>query len=259
LAIKTPPATGSTLAPLEWESQHFGIRAAQVTSADLADGALADALQGAREGHFQLVVWPADAGRTVPDALLSQFGGSLVDRKATFVKLLQSDAAHVPLPRPNDPSVVSYAADAPSPALIELAIVAGKYSRFRVDQHFSTDRFEAMYHVWIERSVNRQMADEVLVIPAEDGRDDACERPLGFITLSEKDGAASIGLVAVAAHAQGRGFGTALMRAAHQWMLARGAREARVVTQLANGPACRLYEKAGYLLSAVQHYYHFWL
>ena len=65
--------------------------------------------------------------------------------------------------------------------------------------------------------------------------------------------------VAVAAEVRGKGIGSALMHAAHRWMQHRGAREAQVVTQLVNLPACRLYERSGYRLSRVQHYFHFWL
>jgi dTDP-4-amino-4,6-dideoxy-D-galactose acyltransferase len=49
-----------------------------------------------------------------------------------------------------------------------------------------------------------------------------------------------------------------LIRGAHNWMRSRGAREARVVTQMINAPACRLYERAGYRQASVQNIYHFW-
>jgi hypothetical protein len=42
-------------------------------------------------------------------------------------------------------------------------------------------------------------------------------------------------------------------------MQERGARQAHVVTQLENVPACKLYERGGYCLSALEHIYHFWL
>ena len=49
------------------------------------------------------------------------------------------------------------------------------------------------------------------------------------------------------------------MHAAHRWMQQRGAQVAQVVTQLDNRAACRLYERAGYRISRLQHFYHFWL
>ena len=67
-----------------------------------------------------------------------------------------------------------------------------------------------------------------------------------------------IGLLAVAEQARGRGVGRRLVRQANEWMTLHGAHEARVVTQLANEPACGLYRACGYTLAAVEDYYHFW-
>ncbi len=115
-----------------------------------------------------------------------------------------------------------------------------------------------MCQSWIERSVTKELADMVLVVPHSDHKG-APDGPLvGMITLSESGGAASIGLVAVAAAFRGIGKGKSLMRAAQHWILDR-VREARVVTQLTNGPTCRLYERSGYGVFCVQDDYHFWL
>ncbi len=249
---------------LDWETNHFGVCAAQLVDPDLDDDALDDdtldlALRVARDQGVQLLVWAAGTDRDVPRQMLDQFGGRLVDRKATFRKLLRGVTADDSLPRATDPVVIAYSSATASAGLVELAIISGAYSRFRVDPRIPREQFEAMYQVWIERSVNKELADAVLIVPADNSRDDRHDHPLGMISLSESDGVASIGLVAVAADAQGRGIGSALMRAAHQWMRDRAARESLVVTQLANGRTCRLYEKSGYHLVRVQPYYHFWL
>jgi dTDP-4-amino-4,6-dideoxy-D-galactose acyltransferase len=243
---------------LDWECDHFGIFAAQLLDPALDDEALARALCLAREQGVQLLVWVAQAERDVPRPILDQFSGILADRKATFRKALRGAPAEDTLPRATDPAVISYPSATASAVLVELAIVSGAYSRFRVDPRIPRERFEAMYRLWIERSVKKELADDVMVVPAEDSRDDR-HHPLGLISLMESDGVASIGLVAVAAEVQGRGIGSALMRAAHGWMRSRDADEALVVTQLANLPACRLYERSGYHLARVQPYYHFWL
>jgi dTDP-4-amino-4,6-dideoxy-D-galactose acyltransferase len=244
---------------LEWESRHFSVAAAQLTGPDVNDTPLAEALSLARLQGVQLLVWPAQDGRDVKRELLDEFGGSLVDRKATFFKELQpslpGDESQMPVERP----VIPYAATTTSAALIELAISAGVYSRFHLDPHFTVERFAAMYQSWIERSVTKELADIVLVVPLNDHRGAPADPLSGMITVSESSGVATIGLVAVAAAVQGRGIGSSLMRAAERWMRDRGAREARVVTQLANGPACRLYARSGYFLLRVQNYYHFWL
>jgi GNAT superfamily N-acetyltransferase len=246
------------LRPLDWESKHFGVHAALLGEARLDDDALAAVLRQARSAGIQLLVWPACDGRIASGDLLDEFRGKLVDRKATFSRSLTTDSSDYDFSPKVGRTVVSYEAATVSPALLELALAAGAYSRFAVDPHIERERFEAMYGAWIERSVRKELADAVLVVPADDCYDDCLERPLGMISLSESGGTAGIGLVAVAASMRGQGIGAALMQAAHQWMRSRQARASRVVTQFSNAPACRLYERSGYSLSQVQHYYHFW-
>jgi dTDP-4-amino-4,6-dideoxy-D-galactose acyltransferase len=255
----TQAGVEARLKRLDWETGHFGLCAAQLVDPALDDDALDLALCVAREQGIRLLVWAAESERDVPKQILDQFSGRLVDRKATFRKLLQGAHDEDSLPRATDPAVIAYASATASAALVELAIISGAYSRFREDPRIPRERFEAMYRVWIERSVKKELADAVLIVPASDRRDDGHDYPLGMISLSESDGAASIGLVAVAPVAQGRGIGSTLMRAAHRWMRDRNAHESLVVTQLANAPACRLYERSGYHLARVQPYYHFWL
>ncbi len=277
---------------LDWECDHFGFEAAQLNGEVANDADLAAMLRLARGQGIQLLVWPAPEARDASRAILDEFGGLLADRKATFSRLIAPDLDGSELPSTIRHPVVPYAASTASPALCELAISAGAYSRFHVDPHFSDEKFESMYRLWIERSVKGELADVVLVVPdvvsrpLKNGTGSEPNRPkpvtsrirevpvpvfqqapinrpgtdplAGMITLEESGGVARIGLVAVAAAFRGKGIGSALMHAAHRWMHERAAREAQVVTQLANLPACRLYERSGYRLLRVQHYYHFW-
>ena len=52
--------------------------------------------------------------------------------------------------------------------------------------------------------------------------------------------------IAVAARAEGRGLGRALLRAALEQLGDRGVDAARVVTAVGNAPALRMYERAGF-------------
>jgi dTDP-4-amino-4,6-dideoxy-D-galactose acyltransferase len=259
VASTATPTARPALARLDWECAHFEVDAAQLGDAELNDGALAAALRLARQRGVRLVVWPARGGRNVPAELLAEFGGVLVDRKATFSRPLGAILAEDVSGSRCELPVIPYTATTVSTALGELALAAGGHSRFQVDPHFSAERFAAMYRLWIERSVAKELADAALVVPLEN-QESAADQPLGgMITLAESGGVASIGLIAVAATVRGRGVGSLLMREAHHWMRQRGAHEVRVVTQLANQPACRLYERSGYRLARVQHFYHFWL
>jgi dTDP-4-amino-4,6-dideoxy-D-galactose acyltransferase len=246
------------LVRLDWECDQFGFPVAQLGIPELNDLALAAMLRLAREQGVHLLVWPARAGREVPTRLLNEFTGALVDRKATFTRSLQPTLAGEESPASIQFSVEPYGARSASADLHRLAISAGVHSRFKVDRHFPNEHFEGMYRRWIERSVSGELADAVLVASGVEDQMAGDKRVAGMITLSESQGVGSIGLIAVAAAFRGRGIAAALMHAAHQWMRARGASEAKIVTQSANLPACRLYERSGYRRSRLQHYFHFW-
>jgi ribosomal protein S18 acetylase RimI-like enzyme len=106
----------------------------------------------------------------------------------------------------------------------------------------------------MNRSALRELAGIVLVA----SETEADRNVVGMTTVSEAEALGRIGLIAVLENFQGRGVGSLLMGTAHRWMIGRGAKQATVVTQLANVPACKLYERLGYHLVTVQHYYHFW-
>lgn len=249
----------SALKRLDWESGHFGLSAAQVVDGELAEAALAEALHLARRQGVQLAVWPAHGDRELSEQFLHAFHGALVDRKLTYTRSLTTNAFDMQLPEQPGLPVVEFSAAVPSVPLVELALAAGGFSRFRIDAMIPHDKFASMYRLWIERSVKRELADVVLVAPLHQC-DVSTEAPLAaMVTISQTAEQATIGLIAVASAARGQGVGSTLMRAAHHWMREHGANEARVVTQRVNLPACRLYERSGYQISNVQTYYHFWL
>lgn len=249
------------LVRLDWESENFGFSVAQVSQADLSDAALADTLRQARAASVRLAIWPTGEGREVAAEIIAEFAGKLVDRKAKFTRPLGDSLVAEETSDRRRSTILPYTASTASAQLTELAIAAGKYSRFNVDPAFPREMFQAMYRLWIERSVRGELADAVLVAAMDptNNEEQVQRDPAGMITLAESGGVAQIGLIAVADTMRGRGIGSALIGAAHRWMQTRGAGQARVVTQLENLPACHLYERAGYQLSHVQNVYHFWL
>jgi dTDP-4-amino-4,6-dideoxy-D-galactose acyltransferase len=109
-----------------------------------------------------------------------------------------------------------------------------------------------MYKKWIENSVNKTIANKVLVVKRG-------QNLAGMITLGEKNGRGDIGLLAVAPEYRGQNIGTALVRAAQKDFIDAGFQFSQVVTQMANEPARLLYEKCGYSIEKIEHFYHFWL
>jgi ribosomal protein S18 acetylase RimI-like enzyme len=162
------------------------------------------------------------------------------------------------------------AAAADLAALRNLAAVSHRDSRFYFDPHFERERCDALYAAWIEKSC-RDPHGTVLVaeMPEPDGAtagglltggSPAGARLAGYVTASAPPGSGTgrIGLLAVAAPAQGQGAGGRLVSAALAWLDARGADPVEVVTQGRNLRAQRLYQRYGLRSRAVELWYHRW-
>jgi GNAT superfamily N-acetyltransferase len=105
---------------------------------------------------------------------------------------------------------------------------------------------------WVRESLERA-ADEnrAVFVASED------DQVVGFVTVTEQlhwsgDTDAYIGELVVAAHAEGRGVGRDLVRAAEQWAAGRGHRRITLETGVANHAARRFYATLGYAEEQVQ-------
>jgi hypothetical protein len=74
----------SMLERLPWDSEHFGLPVARIMPPTLTERELAQLLGSARQQGFSLVYWAAEPYHPVPDALLSEYCGALVDLKTVF-------------------------------------------------------------------------------------------------------------------------------------------------------------------------------
>jgi ribosomal protein S18 acetylase RimI-like enzyme len=224
----------------------------QLVHDGLDDTALADALEQARLQGIHLLYWAIAPERQPAEDLLRAYTGSLVDRKTTWVATLPSGTRNGHAPTgfsidefPRGPALTS---------LRDLAVTAGAYSRFRVDSRVPVEKWRSLFHLWMERSTKREMADQVLVVRPEASPSDI----QGVVTVAKGKRDYRIGLIAVNEVVRGVGLGTHLLYAAHDWLIGNSVRVVTVVTQGDNQPACRLYERAGYRILNVKHIYHFW-
>lgn len=148
--------------------------------------------------------------------------------------------------------VVSYAKSSEWKPLRELAISAGHASRYLIDKKIESKRFEELYEIWLKRSINREIADEIFVY--NDGDD-----ILGFVTAKLSENAVTIGLIAVADKAQGKGIGTLLLSAVNNYALKQKKETVFVSTQAENRAGCQLYEKNGFIILKESYTYHIWV
>lgn len=136
--------------------------------------------------------------------------------------------------------------------LAEIARRSHGITRFYADPRFPDEGCDRLYATWIERSLDG-WADGVLV--AERGG-----APAGYCSchLDPSTAAGSIGLIAVDEGARGGGLGVALASAAVGWCAGRGARTMSVVTQGRNAGGLRTFERAGFVVSSIDLWFHKW-
>ena len=135
--------------------------------------------------------------------------------------------------------------------LYELAFESGKYSRFKLDERFGKDNFEKLYRAWVDNSLSRRFADDVIVFIENNVL-------AGFSTYKIHVGFAVIGLIAVAPDQQGKGIGKKLLNHIESVLVSKDITELRIPTQLENKAACAFYTKQGYELVETTYIKHYW-
>lgn len=234
---------------LDWDSDFFGMTVAQILPNRLTIEELEQAINVMKMQKVRLAYWASDPHDVVSQNAAQACHGLLADRKITYyTELAQTEYTAAG----SDWVVEEYAKTSPNSQLEALAAQAGIYSRFRVDPHIPDDKFFELYRQWILKSVNRQIADAVLVA-YRDGL------IAGMVTVGIKNGRGDIGLIAVDAQMRGKSLGSALIRAAQNYALKCGLTSAQVITQGDNIAACTLYERCGYRVEKMDYFYHFWM
>jgi dTDP-4-amino-4,6-dideoxy-D-galactose acyltransferase len=196
-----------------------------------------------------LVYWASNPNDEGSQLAAQRLRGFLADKKVTYV----IDINHI---HENSDSfnwvIEEYSDTLPCADLEDLAIQAGMCSRYKCDSRIPENKFVDLYLLWIRKSVNRQMADSVLVARQSGNI-------VGMVTVVEKNERGGIGLLSVNGDMRGKTLGVALVRAAQAWTRRKGLRFAQVVTQGENIASCKLYEKCGYRIEKVEYFYHFWI
>ena len=231
---------------LDWDSRFFGIKTAKILPLELTQGQLDKMIAHLRADGIQLVYW--SAGREVKYDVTA-LGGRLADTKVTFQADLKSLNPNCFIPTGQ---IVKYQANTQEEALLDLAVQAGKHSRFSSDPQFPYEKFIDLYHEWMRKCIKGDMGDEILVIHQD-------MTLAGMVTVAIKQGKGDIGLIAVDAAYRGKHYGEMLVRAAQKWFINQHLETAQVVTQVHNTPACSLYKKCNYSVTKTEYLYHFWL
>jgi ribosomal protein S18 acetylase RimI-like enzyme len=226
---------------LSWDTDFFGFPVGRLT----ASAALVSASDLVERMEEDMHLAYFSSPNELHDLVAAGFDIRLVDKKVTFIKKTEPSLILADFVQPYDASLW------PEQKLIALSIQSGIYSRFNVDPAIATTDFERLYTLWMQNSIRKIIAREVLVA-AMDGTIAGC------VTLGEKNGCGDIGIIAVNEDYRGRGIGKALMVAAEDWFSQQHYTCARVVTQASNEPAMGLYHACGYQVETMEYFYHIW-
>lgn len=136
--------------------------------------------------------------------------------------------------------------------LYSLSRQAGRYSRFKLDNHFSEMEFNRLYDTWVDNSLNKKYADVVFVY-----RQDQLIK--GFVTGKITRNTIIIGLISVSEDCRGKGIGSVLINHIIAYAYANGCERLEVATQRTNIGACDFYRKCGMHEVSETSVFHFWL
>jgi dTDP-4-amino-4,6-dideoxy-D-galactose acyltransferase len=231
------------------DTEIFGFPVAKILPDKLTPEELEQIISSLKRENVRLAFWASDPNDEESQRAARLHHGFLADKKLTFMMDLSQSPERSEV---MDWDIEEYADERPCADLENLAIEIGRNSRFGADPRIPEDKLIDMYMLWIRNSVNRQVADAVLVV-RESGK------IVGMSTVLEKTAHGCIGLFAVDEALRGRNVGVSLARAAQEWARRKGLRFAQVVTQETNAAACRLYKKCGYRIEKVEYFYHFWI
>ena len=135
--------------------------------------------------------------------------------------------------------------------LYPAAFESGKYSRFKLDKKFGEENFRRLYKTWIDNSINRKLAHNVLIYIQGD-------KIVGIITYKIENYKGIIGLFGILPSHQGRGIGRKLLEYVEQDLIGNNIKELNIPTQMGNIPACSFYKKMGYIATEISYITHFW-
>jgi dTDP-4-amino-4,6-dideoxy-D-galactose acyltransferase len=223
---------------LSWDSDFFGYPVGQIEILKPDRYNVSTAIQDSKKFTLVYVISPERIDFEVPEL-------KLVDIKTRLSKRIKNK------PNCSFYNISEYGGEEDG-QLKKLALESGAFSRFKVDSNFVHNEFEKLYLKWISDSINKIIADKIIVYK-EPGS--VC---IGFVTLKFKIHFSEIGLIAVDEKSRGKGIAKSLLTFTDGLTINAGCDRIEVVTQLENLPAMKLYEKAGFEIISKKYIYHLW-
>lgn len=234
-----------------WDSSFFQCKIGIVHIAadtSVTTEMLSEIINKASRFQYKTIYIMLQHDNIIDNRMLNPFNNciTLVDKKRIYTKAINS-TDHF-----SYSSIQSFKSAQIPEELYSLALESGKHSRFKIDTHFPKGAFALLYKTWIERSVNNDIADDVLV-HYENNKIE------GFLSYKINKSVCTIGLIAVSPACQGTGIGSKLIDYLEREMSEQGVLTIDVATQSENIQACTFYEKKRFQISTITNIYHLWL
>lgn len=236
---------------LEWDTDFFGRRIAQVSSHRLNAPGVEAVLKWCQSHHIECLYFSADFDDVDTVRLAEDHGFRLVDVRVELRHKI-SNRLEVSENGLGAPVAVRLCREGDIPVLRAIARMSHFSSRFYFDPGFSKESCHELYDAWIKRSCEGY-ADAVLVAELN-------SEPVGYVSchLGAESSEGRIGLVGVEAKAQGQGVGWQLIASALEWFRQHDAKTVTVVTQARNLASQRLYQRRCFIIRSVRLWYHKW-
>jgi dTDP-4-amino-4,6-dideoxy-D-galactose acyltransferase len=197
---------------------------------------------------WDLLYISTDPGNDRTNEFLLSRNIFLADKKTTYRLDLSEEKGR----KTNTSRVHVYESSAIDQHVIDIGIQSSLYSRFMVDLRFPNEKAREMYRIWMRRSIDREIADEVFICK------DHGDEVMGVITVSKNHQRVDIGILAVDQRYRGQQIGKELVQAVIDYSRNNGYSQVQVVTQGANIAACQFYESCGFKVNDVVNLYHYW-
>lgn len=233
---------------LDFDSQLFGFKVAKILTPSLSTVDLQKILIQLSSLDIHLAYWQTDCNNHISINAAKKHNGFLGSQQVLYsmdlTKLNRNNLITEGITVYNEIDVNNN--------LEDLSLQAGHFSHFKTDPRFPNNLFNKLYFTWIANSLNGKISDIIYTSAYEN-------RITGMITVGTKNNRGDIGLLAVNQDFRGKQLGTKLVQSAQKYWLDLGLKQAKVVTQEANKPAKKLYEKCGFTVEKIENFYHFWL
>jgi len=234
---------------LEWDSKFFGYKVASLRLQNHKFNKVGTIIKKLKEQDVRLAYIFVSPEDEISNYNIMKLSGLLVDQKITFFIRLNEAETY-----PDCKFIKPYTLNYSSEKLKLIALQSGIYSRFKVDPNFKNKEYEKLYTEWIDKSVRREIADEVLVYREEKDGDEK-----GLITLGTKGNSGSIGLLAVDEAARGKSIGRKLVQSSFLYFKEKRISIVEVVTQAENKSACGFYGSMDFKFKETINIYHLWI